>query len=94
MRPNKSIMETAVQPLCVELGYSELHRETTVREFRTVRQGGRRQVSSKVEHYNLDAILAVSFPVRSHRPHFEQRDLMVGRDPECWHRNKFLPSAG
>lgn len=45
----------------------ELHREETIRKFRIVRQEGTRQVAREVEHYNLDAIIAVGFRVRSHR---------------------------
>src|ERR1019366_7802375 len=45
----------------------ELRREATIRKFRIVRQEGGRQVAREVEHYNLDAIIAVGFRVRSHR---------------------------
>ena len=45
----------------------ELDREATIRKFRMVRAEGKRQVTREVEHYNLDAILAVGFRVRSHR---------------------------
>ena len=45
----------------------ELSREATIRKFRIVRAEGVRQVAREVEHYNLDAILAVGFRVRSHR---------------------------
>ena len=45
----------------------ELRREATIRKFRMVRQEGARQVAREVEHYNLEAILAVGFRVRSHR---------------------------
>ena len=45
----------------------ELRREATIRKFRIVRHEGARQVSREVEHYNLDAIIAVGFRVRSHR---------------------------
>ena len=45
----------------------ELHREATIRKFRIVRQEGARQVAREVDHYNLDAIIAVGFRVRSHR---------------------------
>lgn len=46
---------------------AELSREATIRNFRIVRQEGNRSVSREIEHYNLDAILAVGFRVRSHR---------------------------
>ena len=45
----------------------ELHRKATIRKFRIVRQEGGRQVAREVEHYNLDAIIAVGYRVRSHR---------------------------
>ena len=45
----------------------ELNREATIRKFRIVRNEGRREVTREIEHYNLDAILAVGFRVRSHR---------------------------
>lgn len=45
----------------------ELRREATIRKFRIVRQEGARRVAREVEHYNLDAIIAVGFRVRSHR---------------------------
>ena len=39
----------------------ELQAAATVKEFLTVRQEGSRQVSRAVEHYNLDAIISVSY---------------------------------
>ena len=45
----------------------ELRRDATIRKFRIVRLEGTREVAREVEHYNLDAILAVGFRVRSHR---------------------------
>jgi len=45
----------------------ELAAEATIRNFRIVRTEGSRQVAREIEHYNLDAILAVGFRVRSHR---------------------------
>jgi hypothetical protein len=45
----------------------ELAREPTIRKFRIVRQEGSRQVTREVEHYNLQAILAVGYRVRSLR---------------------------
>ena len=45
----------------------ELPSEATIRKFRIVRTEGRREVSREIEHYNLDAIIAVGFRVRSHR---------------------------
>jgi len=45
----------------------ELAPEATIRKFRIVRREGTRQVSRQIEHYNLDAILAVGYRVRSPR---------------------------
>lgn len=45
----------------------ELSREATIRKFRIVRLEGTREVAREVEHYNLPAILAVGYRVRSHR---------------------------
>jgi len=45
----------------------ELAVGATIRKFRIVRIEGRREVTREIEHYNLDAILAVGFRVRSHR---------------------------
>jgi hypothetical protein len=43
----------------------ELVPEATIRKFRIVRQEGGREVTRTVDHYNLDAILAVGYRVRS-----------------------------
>lgn len=45
----------------------ELDPEATIRKFRIVRQEGNRKVSRNINHYNLDAILAVGYRVRSVR---------------------------
>ncbi len=45
----------------------ELSREATIRKFRIVRLEGTREVAREVEHYNLPAILAVGYRVRSPR---------------------------
>ncbi|MBF0106943.1 MAG: virulence RhuM family protein [Deltaproteobacteria bacterium] len=45
----------------------ELNREATIRNFRIVRTEGKREVAREIEHYNLSAILAVGYRVRSHR---------------------------
>jgi hypothetical protein len=45
----------------------ELDPEATIRSFRIVQREGSRDVSRMVEHYSLDAILAVGYRVRSHR---------------------------
>jgi hypothetical protein len=45
----------------------ELSREATIRKFRMVRLEGKREVTREVEHYSLEAILAVGYRVRSQR---------------------------
>ena len=45
----------------------ELEPGATIRKFRIVRREGSREVAREVEHYNLDAILAVGYRVRSER---------------------------
>jgi len=45
----------------------ELQPEATVKQYLTVRTEGNRHVSRQVDYYNLDAILAVGYRVRSHR---------------------------
>ncbi len=45
----------------------ELDPGATIRRFRIVRLEGARRVSRDIEHYNLDAILAVGYRVRSPR---------------------------
>lgn len=56
----------------------ELQREATIRKFRIVRTEGKREVAREIEHYNLDAILAVGFRVRSHRG-TQFRQWAIGR---------------
>ena len=45
----------------------ELTREATIRKFRIVRLEGSREVAREIEHYRLEAILAVGYRVRSQR---------------------------
>ena len=45
----------------------ELRPEATIRYYRIVRTEGARRIARQIEHYNLEAILAVGFRVRSHR---------------------------
>ena len=45
----------------------ELTAAATTEESSVVRQEGKRQVTRKVEHYNLDAIISVGFRVSSRR---------------------------
>lgn len=46
---------------------NELVAEATIRRYRIVQVEGARTITRDVEHYNLPAILAVGFRVRSHR---------------------------
>jgi len=46
---------------------AELESGATIRRYRIVQDEGTRQVTRDVEHYNLHAILAVGYRVRSHR---------------------------
>lgn len=43
----------------------ELNPEATVRNFRTVRQEGNRQVSRDLEYYNLDMIISLGYRIKS-----------------------------
>lgn len=45
----------------------ELKLDSTVRNFRTVRLEGNRQVERDIEHYNLDVIISVGYRVKSFR---------------------------
>ena len=45
----------------------EIERRATIRKFLIVRSEGKRRVSREIEHYNLEAILAVGYRVRSDR---------------------------
>ena len=45
----------------------ELFPAATIRKFRIVRPEGSRQVIREIEHYNLEAIIAVGYRVKSHR---------------------------
>ena len=45
----------------------ELKENPTIRKFRIVQKEGIRGISRDIEHYNLDAILAVGYRVRSDR---------------------------
>lgn len=46
---------------------NEIELEATIRKFRIVQTEGTRQVSRLVDHYSLEAILAVGYRVRSER---------------------------
>ena len=56
----------------------ELPPEATIRRYRIVQSEGARQIAREVEHYHLDAIIAVGFRVRSHRG-TQFRQWAIGR---------------
>ena len=56
----------------------ELAAGATIRRYRIVQSEGEREITREVEHYNLDAILAVGFRVRSHRG-TQFRQWAIGR---------------
>ena len=58
----------------------ELQATATIKEFLIVRPEGNRQVSRAVEHYNLDAIIAVGYQVKSQRG----RGGAFGLSVACW----------
>jgi hypothetical protein len=45
----------------------ELISDSTIRNFRIVRQEGKRNVKRNIEHYNLDMIISVGYRVNSKR---------------------------
>jgi hypothetical protein len=66
-----SLFQTTVANINIHLkaiyAEGELRQEATIKSYLIVRQEGARQVSREVLHYNLSAILAVGYRVRSHR---------------------------
>lgn len=60
-------IKTANEHLVNIYDEGELSPEATIRKFRIVQTEGTRQVSRLVDHYSLDAILAVGYRVRSQR---------------------------
>ena len=52
----------------------ELIREATIKKFLIVQQEGERMVNRQIDHYNLQAIIAVGFKVNneSHCPHSDK----------------------
>lgn len=59
----------------------EQDRKATIRKFRIVRKEGSREVAREIEHYNLDAIIAVGFRTNSDRAiQFRQWATGVLRD--------------
>lgn len=45
----------------------ELDKDSTLRNFRRVRQEGDREVTRNIDHYNLDVIISVGYRVKSQR---------------------------
>ena len=43
----------------------ELNKNSTVKDFLTVQNEGNRKVKRNIEHYNLDAIIAVGYRINS-----------------------------
>ena len=60
-------VKTANEHLVNIYSERELDSEATIRSFRIVQTEGNRQVTRAIDHYNLDAILAVGYRVRSAR---------------------------
>ena len=60
-------VKTANEHLVNIYSEGELDPEATIRSFRIVQTEGAREVSRAIDHYNLDAILAVGYRVRSAR---------------------------
>src|SRR5690554_2274662 len=58
---------TVNEHLGTAYGEGEIEPERTIRKFRIVQTEGTRQVRRLVDHYHLDAILAVGYRVRSER---------------------------
>ena len=60
-------VKTANEHLVNIYAEGELDLEATIRNFRIVQREGSRDVARNIDHYNLDAILAVGYRVRSAR---------------------------
>jgi hypothetical protein len=74
-------MRTVNERLGNIFGEGEQRPEATIRKFRIVRLEGAREVAREVEHYNLDAIIAVGFRVNLARAiQFRQWATGVLRD--------------
>ena len=68
-RQMAALFETSRTNIVEHLGHiyaeGELEIEATCRDFRQVRQEGKRQVNRLLPHYNLDAIISVGYRVNS-----------------------------
>ncbi|MBI5723633.1 MAG: virulence RhuM family protein [Planctomycetes bacterium] len=58
-------------------GDGELSQEATIRKFRIVRQEGTRAVAREIEHYNLEAILAVGYGLIPEKPASQPSSMPV-----------------
>lgn len=68
----------------------EIEQNATIRKFRIVRQEGSRQVTREIEHYNLEAILAVGYRVRSKEGiQFSIIAKLVNRTPQNIREEQF-----
>jgi len=74
----------------------ELDPEATVRKFRIVQIEGLRQLSRMVEHYNLNATLAVGYGRRNLTPSSSSTNaiflLMLAKSRRRWPKNAPRPS--
>ena len=65
------LFQTTPQNITLHIGAiyqeGELREDSTCKEYLQVRQGGSRQVSRRLKHYNLNVVLAVGYRVRSPR---------------------------
>ncbi|WP_107855291.1 virulence RhuM family protein [Neisseria weaveri] len=65
------LFQVSVRTISEHLGNifdeDEVDPERTIRKFRIVQIEGSRQVRRLIDHYHLDAVLAVGYRVRSHR---------------------------
>lgn len=66
-RPFPDRREHSEPPFEGRFAEGELEPEATIRRYRIVQNEGLREIAREVEHYNLEAVLAVGFRVRSHR---------------------------
>jgi len=62
----------------------ELSPEATIKDYLIVRSEGNREVRRKLEHYNLDMILAIGYRVRSPRG-VQFRQWASEKPNECGH---------
>ena len=68
---------------------NELEEHATVRNFRTVRQEGHRQVLRTLTYYNLDAIISIGFRVIANAVFSSARFVVCRRLPD--HGSQITP---